>query len=91
MARTVVADFLGSFSNGLDKFRESLVGGLIIGTLLRIRSSFLNFTIAVGIILMVIGVIRWEGVVAAMLVVVGASAIIFGLIGYLCLKLIGYI
>lgn len=91
MARTVVTDVLGSFSNGVDKFRESLVGTVIIGTLLRIRSSFLNFTIAVGIILMVIGVIRWEGVVAAMLVVVGASAIIFGLIGYLCLKLIGYI
>lgn len=74
-----------------DAVRRSTVGQFIIDVLLWMRSSVLNFIISLGVALFVIGLLIPDGVVAAMMVVWGVSAILFALLGYACMKAIGYI
>lgn len=58
--------------------------------LVAIRSSFIYFVWAVGSLMFVSGVILQDGVMAAMLTIWGISAIIYGVLGFLGLRLIGY-
>lgn len=55
-----------------------------------VRGSFLVFVLAIGLVWTGLGLYLQEGVMAAMLVIWGVSAVLYAGIGYGCLKLIKY-
>lgn len=69
---------------------NSQLFGAILRILYAIRGSFLVFVLAVGIVWTAVGLYLQEGVIAAMLVIWGVSAILYAGIGYGSLKLIKY-
>ena len=81
MATSVIRDLV--FGNAADDAEH----GPIVRLLLAIRGSFLRFTIFLGVVMIVAGVaveytLTYQSVLAAMLLVWGVSAIIFGLLGF---------
>lgn len=70
--------------------QESGVSAVVLRVLLAIRGSFLLFTVAVGIIMVLAGFLLGQGVVAGLLGILGASAIVYGILGYLVIGLIDY-
>jgi hypothetical protein len=62
----------------------------IIRFLLTIRSSFIAFIISIGVLLIVVGFVIQNGSIAGILAVLGASAIVYGIIGDAALRFIGY-
>jgi hypothetical protein len=79
----------GEFEDEMDDL------GLLARLAVAIRSSFLRFTIFLGLVWIVCGVIlnlvvADQGTVAAMLVIWGVSAILYGLLGFIVVILIGY-
>jgi drug/metabolite transporter (DMT)-like permease len=62
----------------------------IIRFLLTIRSSFIAFIISVGVLFIVTGFVIQNGSIAGILAVLGASAIVYGIIGDAVLRFVGY-
>jgi hypothetical protein len=62
----------------------------VFRVLYAIRSSFFAFFAAMGILLVIWGFLHGRGELAGILGVLGAMAILYGLIGRLALKFIGY-
>lgn len=63
---------------------------LFVGLLIAVRSSFLVFTITLGVLMFVTGMVLLEGVLAGLFGIFGVSAVLYGVLGYVGLKLIGY-
>ncbi|WP_459191523.1 hypothetical protein [Halosimplex sp. J119] len=57
--------------------------------LVAVRSSFLNFVVALGVALL-LGAVATSGPLAGILGVLGISAVIYALLGELGLRAIGY-
>ena len=71
--------------------------GSLVRLSLAVRSSFLAFVVALGVVFLVLAVILSKhvpfvtnGVVSGMLVVWGVSAFVYAGLGHLGLRLIGY-
>ena len=71
--------------------------GPIVEILLAVRSSFLAFVTALGVVFVVVAVVLsgyvpgiTHGVLAAMFAVWGASAFVYAALGHVALRLIGY-
>jgi hypothetical protein len=62
----------------------------LVELLVSIRTSFTRFVITVGLSMLVVALVIEEGVGAAMIGTVGVSAIVFGIVGRLGLRAIGY-
>ena len=62
----------------------------IVRLLLTIRSSFIAFIVSIGISFIALGFVIQNGSIAGILGVLGASAIVYGIIGDAALRFIGY-
>lgn len=61
----------------------------IVRLLLAIRSSFVLFTVALGVVLVALGLLV-SGQIAGILTVLGLSAVLYGVVGELALRATGY-
>jgi len=66
------------------------IASVVLGILYAIRGSFFVFFAALGVLMVVTGALLWRGELAGILGVLGASAILYGIIGRVALKLIRY-
>lgn len=64
------------------RFAESRVGRPIVRGLLFITGSFWITVTAVGVLLMVVAFVMWEGVMAGIIGTFGISAVFVGLLGH---------
>jgi uncharacterized membrane protein len=63
---------------------------LLAKLLIVVRSSFVAFVFTLGIVFFVTGLLMGEGVLAGLFGIFGVSSMIYALLGYIGLKLIGY-
>ena len=69
---------------------QTTVTSILVKVLVAIRSSFVAFVFAFGVVMLAAGVALQEGVGAGLLGIFGVSAMVYAVLGYAGLKLIGY-
>lgn len=86
-----------SFGDSGNGYRYDDDQHVIVQVLLGVRSSFLAFVVALGVVFLVVAVVLSEhvplvhnGVLSGMFLVWGVSAFVYAALGHLLLGLIGY-
>lgn len=79
-----------SESGGEPRSMASHAWDRFVDLLLAIRGSFLLFVGATGVLMFVFGATYARGLMAGMFAIWGASAVIYALLGFALLRLIGY-